>query len=126
MSTIEQAAKRLEELRRAGVNVPAISEAVGTPSPALRADAPPVAAPAAAPVSSALPDTETVADRAERRSREVNLDLAAMSKARLLVPGAPRTKEEDEFRIIKRPLLENAKGQSAAPIARGNLIMVTS
>ena len=49
-----------------------------------------------------------------------------MGRAGLLVPGAPRSKQEDEFRIIKRPLLENAQGTSAAPVQRGNLIMVSS
>lgn len=43
-----------------------------------------------------------------------------------LVPGAERNQIEEEFRIIKRPLLKNALGESAAPVERANLIMVTS
>jgi protein-tyrosine kinase len=32
----------------------------------------------------------------------------------------------DEFRVIKRPLLSNVHGRSAAPVASANLIMVSS
>ena len=43
-----------------------------------------------------------------------------------VTPAAPRSLAADEFRVIKRPLLDNASGKSAAPVANGNLIMVTS
>lgn len=129
MSTIERAAKRLEELRRAGVDIPAITpeekpappaedlgDVVTIRIPQLAAQEPADTAPAAAEASSVL----------DRRSREVELDLRKMSRSNLLVPGEPRSQLEEEFRIIKRPLLENVRGQTAVRPHRANLIMVTS
>jgi exopolysaccharide/PEP-CTERM locus tyrosine autokinase len=43
-----------------------------------------------------------------------------------LVPGTSRTGLADEFRVIKRPLLANAKPGSAQWSAKSNLIMLTS
>lgn len=129
MSTIERAAKRLEELRRAGVDISAITpeekpappaenlgDVVAIRIPQLAAQESANAAPAATEASAAL----------DRRSREVELDLRKMSRANLLVPGDPRSQLEEEFRIIKRPLLENVRGQTAVRPHRANLIMVTS
>jgi protein-tyrosine kinase len=132
MSTIEQAAKRLEELRRAGIDIPGMQ--AGNMPPAAAPIAPVAAAPTApmapapaAPSPAHAPVVSTADIRlSDRHSRSVQLDVQTMSRSGLLVPGAPRSKVEDEFRIIKRPLLENAKGRSAAPIQRANLIMVTS
>jgi exopolysaccharide/PEP-CTERM locus tyrosine autokinase len=44
----------------------------------------------------------------------------------LLVPNATRSLLANEFRVIKRPLIANAIGRGAAPVANGKLIMVTS
>lgn len=131
MNTIEQAAKRLEELRRAGVEIspadvarspaaePAIESRPKAPAAAIPA---PVAAIHAAP---ARADHEEIpADL--RRSRQIDLDLQCMARCGLLVPGNPRSQLEEEFRIIKRPLLENVRGQTASRPKRANIIMVTS
>lgn len=105
MSIIEQAARRLEELRRAGMAVqepatpPGRRPVAGTPAPVQ-----------AAPSS----------------SRRVELDLKGLVQQGYLVPDGPRTRLADEFRAIKRPLLANIRGESAAPIRRANCIMVTS
>lgn len=124
MNTIEQATRRMEQLRRAGVDVP--WGAVGSESPARPAaspapTSPPQPASAAAPVSAPAPD-----DAPTRRSRTVELRLDHLGQQGYLVPGRERSQLEEEFRIIKRPLLKNARGEGAAPVARGNLIMVTS
>jgi len=119
MNTIEQAAKRLEQLRRAGVEVPA--------SPSAPITAEPIAAtppPSAATVTAKVPGAAAEVD--DRRSREVSVDLARMRRAGLLVPGQPRSQLEEEFRIIKRPLLENVRNPTAMRPERANLIMVTS
>lgn len=50
----------------------------------------------------------------------------ALAAAGYVTPNSPRTKTTDQFRVIKRPLLENATGKGASVIANGNLIMVTS
>jgi len=129
MNTIEQAARRLEQLRRAGVDVqdPAPAEAPPPPSATVAA-ADAAAAPqhpetASAPASSSYAASASAEDR---RSRDVTVDLLRMQRAGLLVPGQPRSQLEEEFRIVKRPLLENVRGQGAMRPDRANLIMVTS
>lgn len=127
MNTIEQAAKRLEQLRRSGVDVQ--PEALGesnttslTSAPQALAPVPPPAAAAPAPEA----PQAAAAGHEERRSREVTVDLLRMQRAGLLVPGQPRSQLEEEFRIVKRPLLENVRGQGAMRPDRANLIMITS
>ena len=44
----------------------------------------------------------------------------------MITPGAPRSIIAEEYRAIKRPLLKNIDGKSAAPIPFANLVMVTS
>lgn len=142
MNTIEQAIKRIEELRRAGVEVslPGMDAAsppaaVQDPSqapaqamplravPGAAAGMPTVAAPAFAQVQA---HAQADAQQPSRRSREIQLDLDMLRQKGFLVPGSERRQMEEEFRIVKRPLLKNASGESAAPIERANLIMVTS
>lgn len=167
MNIIEQAAKRMDELRRAGVDVPwgavgvdpsqaPASEAVGpeapAPAPAVAAAADPAASaapasasarraaaaaapqptqpypppPAASRALQTVPE-HTVSDPSKvRRSREVELDLDALARKGYLVPDVERSMLEEQFRIIKRPLIGNATGEAAAPIQRANLIMITS
>jgi len=115
MNTIEQAAKRLEQLRRAGVDVNASLASADNTEPA---------APAVAAVK--VPTAGVAVEADDRRSREVSVDLARMRRAGLLIPGQPRSQLEEEFRIIKRPLLENVRNQTAMRPERANLIMVTS
>lgn len=111
-SLIEQAAKRLEQLRKTGAamaqNVPDVKPA----RPASRS-----AAPAA--------EGETAAAQPSL-SRKVELDLAALARIGIVTPDAPRSQIADEFRVIKRPLISNALGKGASAVASGNLIMVTS
>lgn len=121
MNTIEQAAKRLEQLRRAGVEVPAHPAAPNTAEPIAGPTAP---TPTAAAITAKTAGPAVEVD--DRRSREVSVDLARMRRAGLLVPGQPRSQLEEEFRIIKRPLLENVHNQTAMRPERANLIMVTS
>jgi exopolysaccharide/PEP-CTERM locus tyrosine autokinase len=131
MSLIEQAAKRLEELRRAGVEIP---------------DAPPKSNGSRAPTKSTIEEVQAVLqsvpqtqrkDLAEStvrtfqtaagdEPRHVHLDLAQLATRGIVTPDAPRTRMADEFRGIKRPLITNATGKGASPIRNGNLIMITS
>jgi receptor protein-tyrosine kinase len=57
---------------------------------------------------------------------QVEIDLARLSANGYITPHAPRSRLAEEFRVIKRPLLTNARGKSAAPVANANRIMVTS
>lgn len=108
-SLIEQASRRLEQLRQAGVAVPDI---VANPAAATAPVAPEPAAPAPA--------------RPSVISRQVELDLDALTVAGFVSPNAPRSQIADQYRVIKRPLIANAMGKGATPIVNGNLIMVTS
>ncbi|MDE1997780.1 MAG: XrtA-associated tyrosine autokinase [Burkholderiales bacterium] len=132
MNTIEQAAKRIEQLRRAGIDVPwgaaGVEQQTGQPpaADAGTADTKLSVAPVVTDAQSAhlAPDGED--GRGERRSKQVDLNLHRLGETGYLIPGRERSQLEEEFRIIKRPLLKNATGQSAAPVNRANLIMVTS
>jgi len=126
-SLIEQAAKRLEQLRQAGAEMPATQVSV--------ADLPtreevPVAAAGAAIVAqasvAAVPGVDGGAGPAVPLSRRVELDLDALAANGIVSPNAPRTQVADQYRVIKRPLIRNAMGKGAASVANGNLIMITS
>ena len=52
--------------------------------------------------------------------------MEALAAIGIISPNSPRSKIADQFRVIKRPLISNATGKSASPIANGNLVMVTS
>jgi protein-tyrosine kinase len=148
MNIIEQAAKRIEELRRSGVDVPWTATGVdpsgqpGAPIPVPAQTASPEAVPVTVTAGTAHAASDRPAaneaaatpaaqprihpDRPVRRSRDIHLDLEGLRRRGFLVPGAERSQMEEEYRIIKRPLLKNADGDTAAPIERANLIMVTS
>lgn len=104
-SLIEQAAQRLEQLRRAGIEVPAAT--------------PKLDAPVAAPL-------EPKASSQTSCSRFVELDLAALNAIGIVTPNAPRSRTADQFRVIKRPLISNATGKLSSTLKHANLIMVTS
>ena len=104
-SLIEQAAERLEQLRQAGAEMPARPEVAQAVDAAQR------------PVSEVQPAL---------LSRRVDIDLEALAAAGIVSPHAPRSQIADQFRVIKRPLINNAMGKGASVIAHGNLIMVTS
>lgn len=126
MNTIEEAAKRLEQLRRAGVDIHSDASLPPAPAPASRGsnasrDPAPASASQAAGVGLA-----TEGSGSDRQSKEVALDLSAMAAEGLLVPGMERSQLEEQFRVIKRPLLENIQRSEAMRPQRANLIMVTS
>ena len=113
-SLIEQAAERLEQLRRAGAMMPDdIPAPVASPTATGLASAPAVAT-SPAKIEPAL------------NAKRVELDLAALAAAGLVTPNAPRSQTADEYRVIKRPLISNAMGKGASILKHGNLIMVTS
>jgi protein-tyrosine kinase len=138
MSLIEQAAKRLEELRRAGAEA-AEAEPAG-----------PAANAAAAPEHLATPEAavrelaargagfpkRTVADAAEsppQRPRvspaktsqpQLEIDIEGLKNRGFVTPDMQRSQLADEFRIVKRPIVRNALG--SAKVRNGNLVMVAS
>jgi len=140
MSLIEQAAKRLEELRRAGAEVPGASSSDGaevasldgverlpTPEAAIRG----LAARGAVPEPVAPSPNQAPLSRDIRRSdgheqNRIEIDLARLKARGFVPPDAPKSQIADEFRVIKRPIIHNARRTAASAIRNGNLIMVTS
>ena len=130
MSLIEQAAKRLEQLRQAGVELPDDKPVPEVPvqapvqknaEPATRQTTSGSDAPTPPPIETTSPPTT-----AQSKTKRVALDLDAMAASGLLVPSQSRNLLANEFRVIKRPLIANAMGKGSTPIPNGNLIMVTS
>ena len=125
-SLIEQAAQRLEQLRRAGVSIPEVAGL--RPTPGTQPSMAPSGIPHGVPVA-ARPAADVAVRRQEPAapsSRQVVLDLEALAATGVVTPNAPRSQTVDQYRVIKRPLITNAMGKGAAYIKHGNLIMVTS
>ncbi|ART54003.1 chromosome partitioning ATPase [Acidovorax carolinensis] len=122
-SSIEKAAQRLEQLRKAGAPVPG-----GVVQPAESVGPSTVEQPAqtVAPAEDAVLDVRRGVPTSKPVSKSVHIDLTALAAAGFITPNAPRSAMTDQFRVIKRPLLENATGKGASLVANGNLIMVTS
>lgn len=148
MSLIEQAAKRLEQLRRVGAEIE--DDGKGTP---VAADSPPrepLATPEAAmasaemraaagllpaapvpprtapvPAARAVPESSP-ATPGTKPPRRAELHMDRLKAQGMVTPDDPRTQIADEFRVIKRPIVRNALARSGARIKDGNLVMVTS
>ena len=125
MSIIEEAARRLQQLRQAK----GFFQAAESPDPATAAASLPPArarrndeAGAAGAGVGGLPKS----GKRNELSRRVEVDLVQLAAKGIITPDAPRSHVADEYRVLKRPLLGNAQGKGQAPVDRGNLIMVTS
>jgi len=141
MSLIEQAAKRLEELRQAGAELPdapaadaqrSAADATPTPEAFVRALDARGAAPHGAQATRRMRAEESgrrpvpPPEQAEELSRRVVLDLPRLKARGFVTPDAPKSQIADEFRVIKRPIIRNAVGKGGTRIKHGNLVMVTS
>jgi protein-tyrosine kinase len=130
MSIIEQATRRLEELKRAGVEVAweppahAHSNLAHSRDPldepgyvldSLDDEVPllpgPSARDRAAGSAAAHVAGSALVRVGLRQSKSVELDLMQLAEQGYLVPGAARSALVDEFRGIKQPLLKNARAQ---------------
>ncbi|ATE60945.1 XrtA-associated tyrosine autokinase [Thauera sinica] len=122
MSLIEKAAQRLEKLKQAAGDEIDVVEPVA----AVRPEPPaPAAEPAPAVQSSAVP-RQTPLPANPVVSRSVDIDLERLRHVGMVTPEQSRGALADEFRVIKRPLLQNATAAGPTAIDNGNLIMVTS
>jgi protein-tyrosine kinase len=98
MSLIEDAANRLRQLEEAGVGVPPQQE------------------PWEAKKRSAEP----------RPAQLRNFDLERLQTAGFITPALKHSRLLHEFRVIKRPLIQQALGRAATQALNRNLVMVTS
>ncbi|HQR12080.1 MAG TPA: XrtA-associated tyrosine autokinase [Casimicrobiaceae bacterium] len=147
MSLIEQAAKRLEELRRAGAEepvgspalhadpkdrLPARPEHVPTPEALVReisareALSSPAAAEPVAPAGNRPPPRNDSAGAEARAPAQVEIDLARLKSQGYVTPDEPQSLIADEFRVVKRTILRNTQGQGDKRIRNSNLVLVTS
>jgi receptor protein-tyrosine kinase len=171
MTLIEQAALRLEQLRKAGLDVSGELSQPSEPASAppdkamsvvelaaqrMRAlneqavpDAPAPAEPDTIPgvlrrhPRQAATQESLAAGRAEvdrpqevpkpegagtdkHLARRFNIDFDRLAERGLLTPDMPQSRIANEFRVAKRPLLNNCIGKSAVPVENARRIMVTS
>jgi len=125
MSSIEQAAaRRLEELRRAGAELPQSGtrsgDAVPTPEALVRS----LAGRDADRALEGIAAHER--SNGQHAARHVAIDLARLRSRGFVTPDSSTTKIADQFRVIKRPIIRNALGIGGVHIKHGNLVMVTS
>ena len=133
MSLIEDAARRLEELRRAGVELPddpaapqtkphdtSLPEAVVAALETKRAES--------GLLSGRINQRAVAADRSAGRGaiRHVELNLEKLRALGFVTPDVPTSQTADEFRVVKRPIIRNAVGKGDQRVKHGNLVMVTS
>ncbi|HHL45265.1 MAG TPA: tyrosine-protein kinase family protein, partial [Gammaproteobacteria bacterium] len=76
-------------------------------------------------------DSQTMLDKTTRQLPKklktvCPIDFAALKQEGFLSPSDRRSRQAEEYRTIKRPLLNNAFGKEASLVEHGNLIMVTS
>jgi len=118
MNLIEQATRRLEELRRAGIQVPtaALEPSAGGASVMRVVDAPAPEAPVAEPAN----------DRSIGKiSREVTIDLDRLASQGYLTPMLSDRVLAEQIRVIKQAVLKNVEDAGARSLRR-NLVLVTS
>jgi exopolysaccharide/PEP-CTERM locus tyrosine autokinase len=140
VSIIEKAASRIDLKRNAptAANAPEAAaidaieaaHAAAPNAPINLAPSPAPAAPEAAP--HAAPKAAPKAAEADARpaqkssTRRVELDLNRMRDLGMVTAAGGRTRLLEDFRVIKRPLLQRAFAERAEGEKPGNLIMVTS
>lgn len=145
MSIIEKAASRIDQQRSAAGAATGTATAPDTDAvralPAAAVSVPPavpaspaIVMPAAEPVpaavaapaqpAAAVPAMEAPAQKFS--TRRVELDLARMRELGMVTAAAGRTRLLEDFRVIKRPLLQRAFLERAPGARPNNLIMITS
>lgn len=131
MSIIEQATKRLEQLRQSGVAMPWTSQGGPGVAPLPSPVPAPAPGPAVVPMTRSLPQAAMLRAQAAaspveppQPAHQVEIDLDRLAAMGYVVPGQARSSVSEQFRHIKRPLLRTAR--TVGPEGRGSLIMVSS
>lgn len=142
MSIIEEAAKRLEQLQRAGIEIPKVAESAHEASLVKKVSLLPPLPQRVAEAIETVHFSATEQDANEQDVREdpriepswrtgqrrnyLEINIQALRAAGFVTANDPESKLVHEFRIIKRPIIRNARMKGPATIKNGNLIMVTS
>ena len=119
MNLIEEAARRLQQLEKAGIHVPEKSEPEGRAADAriARAHIRPTEGKRIEPF---LPAEPAVGANVRK------IDFARLQARGFINPSVRDSKLLHDFRVIKRPLIQHALGKSGVTTPNRNLIMVTS
>jgi receptor protein-tyrosine kinase len=121
VNLIEQAARRLEQLRRSGVEIPSPAQHRGQNGNAV------TSLPAATgPSGGQVRPSPRAIDQTMASAKAVEINLQRLGAMGYVTPESPRAQIASEFRVIKRPILRNVYDKSATPVNRANLVMVTS
>jgi protein-tyrosine kinase len=123
VSIIEKAASRIDLQRDAAQPIPAAARAEPVLIDAAAA-VPPV--PPALPLPASEPFAAAAAPLATPAPRQVELDLERMRSRGLVTAAGGRTQLLEDFRIIKRPLLQRAFAERVPGERPANLVMITS
>lgn len=129
MSIIEKAASRIDQQRHAPAVAKTPEAAAVDAIEAAAPTAPVVLAPVApTPEPAAAHATAEAESRPAQKfsTRRVELDLNRMRDMGMVTAASGRTRLLEDFRVIKRPLLQRAFVERAEGEKPGNLIMVTS
>lgn len=123
MSLIEKAVERLDKLKQAGAQISeeALPLRKATNDGELKGGV--IATPVSAPVEE-LVKPEVAASK--HPTAAVEIDLARLATLGMVTPNEPKSPIAEQYRLIKRPLIQNAQGRGASAINAANLIMVTS
>ena len=77
-------------------------------------------------VSAPLPTADTGASATMSERRRIEIDLGRLRVGGFVTPGGVRSRLSEEYRIIKRPLLNHALAPAETRAPRANMILVTS
>jgi len=125
VSIIEKAASRIDLRSAAAAHTPPQDKADKAVDALHEAPAAPAAAGTAQPTPSAR-TAETARPAQKSSTRRVELDLDRMRDMGMVTAAGGRTRLLEDFRVIKRPLIQRAFAERKPGDKPGNLIMVTS
>lgn len=136
-STIEalmerSALNRAADAPKAAAQPTPVAE-VATPPAMAKASVPTRIASPASPAAPAAPSPAAPTVRAgaaalppSSPTRQAHIQLEALRARGFVTPEGDQERIGQEFRVIKRPLLENAFGRNAAHVRNGRRVMITS
>jgi protein-tyrosine kinase len=130
VSIIEKAASRIDLQRQTPTAGAAPHDSIAAvPPQALVLDADTAVldpAPAAVAAEPVAPAPQAAPAAPKFSTRRIELDLARMREQGMVTAAAGRTRLLEDFRVIKRPLLQRAFAERQRGDKPGNLIMITS
>lgn len=131
MSLIEKAAKRLEELKRSGIDVTDLvtngEDATRQASATGNTNTKPLDTRPELQSNARLHSLSRPQEEQADPARPIfQIDLKKLAATGCVTPDAPRSRIAEEFRHLKRTLLANASGKSSVPVKNANLVMITS